>query len=147
VVPEPHDVEGGEPVLNAERATTSSQYGAAGGEHARPAQSRAWAFGTVVLMCVLVGTAHWAQNAGQTPRELMDRGRKTFAGQSLQSKIPPPDEYSRKKMSFVKGESHMMNVSLASVIEDQLQSLRIVRCMRCSQDCSPLPSGCKLPAR
>lgn len=143
VVAEPHDAEGGDGALNSERATTSSQYGAAEGAHARPAQSRAWAFGTVVLMCALVGTAHWAQGVRQTPRELMARGRETYAGQSLHSKIPPPDDYSRKKMSFVKGESHMMNVSLASGFS--FSGL----CATCAV-CKIIHSrsaGCKVPAR
>ena len=108
-VQDPQDVEGGG-AHNAGRAA-SIQYGAAEGAHIRPAQSRAWAtFGAVALMCALVGTARWAQETPE-PGELAARGRRIFTGHSLESIFSPPDSYSMKKMSFVKGESHMMNVS------------------------------------
>lgn len=112
-VPEPQDVEGGG-AHNAGRAM-SIHYGAAEGAHIRPPPTRAWTtFGAVALMCALISTARWTQTT-QGPRELTARGRKTLAGHSLESIFPPPDQYSVKKMSFVKGESHMMNVSRADL--------------------------------
>jgi hypothetical protein len=101
-----HDPEGGE---RGEQAAgmAASQYGAAErGAHTRPAQSRAWALGAVVLTCALVAAAHMTQHP-TAAAELVARGRKVLAGQAL--KMEPLDDYVVKKSSFTKGEAHMIN--------------------------------------
>ena len=73
-----HDPEGGE---RGEQAVgmAASQYGAAErGAHTRPAQSRAWALGAVVMTCALVATAHMTQHP-TAAAELVARGRKALA--------------------------------------------------------------------
>ena len=107
-----HDPEsgqrGGEPAVGAAAA---SQYGAAErGGHARPGNQRAWALGAVVLSCALVAAAHLTQHPAAAD-ELVARGRKFLAGHALALGVhfDPPDMYVVKKMSFTKGEAHMIN--------------------------------------
>lgn len=121
-----HDEENGEGVQGD---SAGSSYGAAqrGRRQARPAQSRAWALGAVMLTCAVVGTLQWAENPGAFATEMMQRGHKIFLGYSL-VKFDPPDAYAEKKMSYVKGEKHMMDDVFAqesskSEMEDTVYTL------------------------
>jgi hypothetical protein len=70
-----------------------------------------------MLACVLVASAQWAQHTTGGASELMERGRKMLAGQTLSGVDPyappklyaEPDMYAVQKMSYSKGESHMIN--------------------------------------
>jgi hypothetical protein len=87
---------------------TSRQYGANEQRGlGKPTSSRAWALGIIVLACALVGGAQLTRPG--VVSELMAKGHAAVAGPTSPSAIAPLDTYSAKKMSYVKGETHMMN--------------------------------------